>query len=228
VVRAVAELRLGYVVAQAFGRFVLFPPLFRLDIQGMDQLPRKGTCVLVSNHISNFDPLITGSHLPRYGKFVAKRELFRSLLFGWLYRVCGVVPVRRDGMDMPAVRNLLRTLRAGGMIVMYPEGTRSRNRVLQHARAGTAYLALKTGSLIVPMAIWGTERFSWRRRLRGRVPVHMRFGSPFRLPPAEGKVDATTVAAMGDLIMRRIASLLPSEYHGAYAEPGQSARSDGG
>ncbi|MBM4437339.1 MAG: 1-acyl-sn-glycerol-3-phosphate acyltransferase [Actinobacteria bacterium] len=206
----------------AFGTWLgrrLFPSLFRLAFHQLAYVPREGPCIMVSNHLSNFDPLITGSWLPRRCTFVGKTELFSTPGIGWFCRMAGAVPVRRDGMDLAAVRTLLRVLARGGMIALYPEGTRSRAHALRRPVGGAAYLAVKANAPLLPVGILGTEQFGWNAWFRqGRFPVTVRFGPPFRIPAGADRSEGPDLDAIGDDIMRHIAALLPASYRGAYAD----------
>ena len=98
---------LVYRLGQWFGRLILFPPLFRFEFEGFEKFPSEGMCLVVTNHLSNFDPIIVGSYLPRPATFAAKRELFSVPVLGLIFRGWGLVPLRRDGSDMQALRTLL-------------------------------------------------------------------------------------------------------------------------
>lgn len=206
----------------AFGAWLgrtLLRPIFRVRIAGLENIPRDGSCLIVSNHLCIYDPPIAGSWLPRRCAFAAKRELFDVPLLGWLWHTMGAVPVRRDGTDLTAVRILLRVLHAGGAVMMYPEGTRSRVHTLQPPIAGAAYLAARSGAPVVPLGIHGAERFRLGRwPFNGRVSVNLAYGPPFRLEATGGKIDGADLEQMGHAMMRRIAGLLPSSYRGPYDE----------
>ena len=206
-----------YAFWQLLGRFVVFPFLFRVRAEGLQRVPDEGACIVASNHFTNFDPILTGSYIRRYLTFMSKREMVESLTVGWLCRAWGVLPVNRDGMDLPAVRQMLRILRSGQAMVMYPEGTRSRDGKLHEPQPGAAYAALKLGVPIIPVSIWGTEAFTWRRRLlKGRPPVHLRVGEPLDLGRHPGRIPDEELQAAGDTIMLAIAAGLPPRYRGPY------------
>jgi 1-acyl-sn-glycerol-3-phosphate acyltransferase len=214
----------SYRFGQWLGRSIVFPALFSTRLEGLEHVPTDGAFVVTINHFSNFDPIIAGTYIQRPLTYAAKLELLEAPIIGLLYRMWGSVPVRRDGMDLPALRVLLRVLRAGGLVGMFPEGTRSRDGVLHRPVAGAAYLAAKAGVPIVPVGLSGTEEFSWGRRMRhGRIPIRLRVGPAFRLPPSGNRLNTRTLAEAGDEIMRHIAKLLPPKNHGAYARPGPDA-----
>ena len=226
---ATPQSRAIYTFGQWFGRHVLFPPLFRVQVEGLENLPREGAAMFVANHVSAFDPIIIGTYLPRPVTYVAKRELVQAPILGWMYRKWGAVLVRRDGKDMPALRALLRVLQAGRLIGMFPEGTRSRDGVLRRPLPGAAYLAAKTGVPVVPIATWGAERLTLARRVReGRPPVRIRVGQPFTPVHQGDSIRSADLEALGDRLMQAVAVLLPPQYRGAYAGQIDAAPPTGG
>ena len=197
----------------------------RLSVEGaLDEIPREGPVIIAANHASNLDAVVLGSWLiPKIGRrlqWLGKKELFAWPVVGYLARHGGVHPVDRSRADVEAYRLAKRILDEGHVLFVFPEGTRSPDGALQEGRDGVASLALRTGAPIVPVGIAGSDRV-WPRGQRlphpgGRVTV--RVGSPFRLadvlPPDVAKGDAKAQAT--DLIMRRIAALLPERQRGVY------------
>jgi 1-acyl-sn-glycerol-3-phosphate acyltransferase len=183
------------------------------DIQGREHIPREGALVLTSNHFSVGDPPILTGVFPRRIAWMAKQELFDIPAFGKLYNMGGCIPVRRFEGDLHALRLSHRALRRGLVLGMFPEGTRSGGRLGQ-GEHGSALIALRTGAPILPVAIWGTENAKLPRDLFRRTRVNIRYGKPFHLPAAQ-RITKEQVAAGTEEIMRQIAALLPSRYHGA-------------
>jgi 1-acyl-sn-glycerol-3-phosphate acyltransferase len=202
--------------------------LTRVRVEGaIDEIPREGPVIIASNHASNLDvPVLGSSLMPRIGRrfqWLGKRELFAWPIVGWIADAGGVHPVDRDAADVEAYRLAKRILDEGHVLFVFPEGTRSRDGGLQTARDGVAVLAQRTGAPIVPIGVAGSYA-RWPRGQRlphpgGRVTV--RVGSPFRLadelPPGLDRRTATPMAT--ELIMRRIAALLPPAQQGVYREP---------
>jgi 1-acyl-sn-glycerol-3-phosphate acyltransferase len=200
----------------------------RISIEGaVDELPRTGPLIIASNHASNLDVPVVGSWLiPRLGRrihWLGKKELFDWPIIGWVAANGGVHPVDRGAADVEAFRLAQRILDEGHVLFVFPEGTRSPDGGLQEARDGVALLALRTGAPIVPLGISGSHRV-WPKGQRlphpgGRVTV--RVGRPFRpadeLP--EGTPRSATKGLTTDLIMRRIAALLPPGQRGIHADP---------
>ena len=214
----------------AFGGRLLTQALTRVRIEGdLDAIPRDGPLILAANHVSNLDGVVLGSWLvpaiPRRIHWLGKKELFDWPLLGWAARNGGVHPVDRDASDVEAFRLAQRILDEGHVLLIFPEGTRSRDGALQKARDGLALLALRTGAPILPIGVADSDRV-WPRgqklphpRPGGRVTL--RIGSPFRLADElPDGIDRKTAKGLAtDLIMRRIAALLPPRQRGPYGDP---------
>jgi 1-acyl-sn-glycerol-3-phosphate acyltransferase len=214
--------------AMAAGTRALLAGLTRIRIEGdVRAIPLEGPVIVAANHASNLDPVVLASSvMPRSGRrwqWLGKKELFAWPIVGWIASHGGVHPVDRSTADVEAYRLAKRILDEGHALFVFPEGTRSRDGALQRARDGVAVLALRTGAPIVPIGVAGSyDRWPRGQKLPhpgGRVTV--RVGAPFRvadeLPPGLDRKAATPLAT--DLIMRRIAELLPPEQRGVYGEP---------
>ena len=129
--------------------FGLMRLLFRLEARGTEHVPRRGPVLLVGNHSSLLDPPLVGGVAPRPLSFMAKAELFRVPLLGGLIRRLNARPVRREGADAGALRTALRILQDGGLLLMFPEGTRGPEGSLRPAKPGAAMLAVLSGAPVV-------------------------------------------------------------------------------
>jgi 1-acyl-sn-glycerol-3-phosphate acyltransferase len=197
----------------------------RIKVEGaFDEIPATGPLIVASNHASNFDAVVVGSWLtPRLGRrihWLGKKELFDWPVVGWVAAHGGVHPVDRDAADIEAFRLAKRILDDGQVLFIFPEGTRSRDGAVQRPRDGAAVLALRTGAPILPIGIGGSNGV-WPRGQKLPHPggqVTVRVGRPFRvadeLPPGTDRKAAKGLAT--DLIMRRIAELLPPAQRGVY------------
>jgi 1-acyl-sn-glycerol-3-phosphate acyltransferase len=185
------------------------------DVKGKENVPRRGPLILASNHLNNADsPILTGT-FPREIAWLTKAEWFRTPVIGRMFRMAGMIPVRRFEADLGALRKAQEVLKQGRVLGMFPEGTRSRVGYLQPAEPGTALIALRTGAPIQPVAIWGTENVKLPRDIIGRTHAHVRFGKPFSLPkPA--RIDREEIERATAAIMESIAALLPEQYRGEY------------
>jgi 1-acyl-sn-glycerol-3-phosphate acyltransferase len=192
------------------------------EVVGREKMPRRGPLILASNHFNNADPPLLGAVMPRRLVFMAKQEMFQWPLIGMMARLAGAFPVRRSEADLGALRKAAAILRGGEVLAMFPEGTRSKDARLHEAHPGTALLALRSEAPILPVAISGTERVSILRlpfdclRLR-RPHIRVVLGDPFFLPPVE-RATAAEAKRCTDIIMGKIAALLPSEQRGGYTE----------
>ena len=212
-----------YTIGTSLTRF-FFTLFARCTVEGKEAVPPKGPLIVVSNHISNADvPLLTMT-LPRKLFFMAKEGLFNGRIISSILDGLGVYPLKREGSDIVAARWALRLLELDGALLIFPEGTRSRTASMNEAGPGVGYLALKSQAPVLPVAITGTEKVPamWRVPFplcRMRVTI----GDPFTLPIVEGKLTKALMEHATDMIMYRLASLLPEEYRGHYQTPATTA-----
>jgi 1-acyl-sn-glycerol-3-phosphate acyltransferase len=150
----------------------LFRLVFRTRFRNTHHIPRSGGALVVSNHISYLDPPVMGIAVaPRELSFLAKRELFRNPFFGWLITVYNAIPVNRGQVERSLLARLTDLMRQGGMLIVFPEGTRSKTGELGSAKPGVGMLALQAGVPVVPAYLTGTRTF-WQAFLRtGAVTV---------------------------------------------------------
>ena len=199
---------------------ILLLLLTRCQLKGKENVPARGPLLIVSNHINLTDPVIIGAIIDRKVAFMAKEEIFRFKFSRFFMRNLGAFPVRRGRMDVEALRQALQVLAEGKALVMFPEGRRSRNSQLQSALLGSALIASRSGALILPIGISGTESIKGIAWLLHRPRVTVNIGCPFSLPPVDGKLTKEKRAGLTHSIMSHIAELLSPEYHGDYAERG--------
>lgn len=154
--------------------------VFRLRAQQAELVPPDGPVILAPNHFSAMDHWFVGILLARRVRFMAKSQLFRGPLLEFILPHAGAFPVRRGHHDEEAITTALTILARGGLIVIYPEGGRSRNgQIGGSARPGIGRLALESGAPVVPVAVHGSERArNWRRLQFPAVTV--RYGRPMR------------------------------------------------
>ncbi|MFF5718325.1 lysophospholipid acyltransferase family protein [Streptomyces buecherae] len=163
----------------------------RFDIQGTENIPRRGGAVLVSNHIGYLDFVfagLTARPAKRLVRFMAKESVFRHKVSGPLMRAMKHIPVdRKQGVD--AYRHAVKSLRSGEIIGVFPEATISQSFTLKTFKSGAARMAQEAGVPLLPMALWGTQRL-WtkghKRDLgRNHFPITMRVGEPLSAEPGE-------------------------------------------
>lgn len=193
----------------------------RFEVVGRENIPLEGPLILVSNHVNNADPpMVALAARPRYPTYMAKLEMIRWPVIGPAFRIFGAFPVRRGQADRSAIRAATEVVESGAMLVMFPEGSRSRTGVLTKGHPGTASIALRTGAPLLPVAITGTERISWPWIFLKPLSVpHVKvmIGEPFRLPAVE-RINSEATAKATIEIMGHIAALLPERCRGVYAD----------
>ena len=192
--------------------------LCRIEYLPLKQVPERGPLILVSNHIGSLEVPLLFVHLqPRKMIGLAKIETWDSRFMGWLFDLWEAIPIRRGEADLEAVRRCLEVLRAGDMLAVAPEGTRSRDGRLLRAQPGIAMLALRSGAPILPLVHWGGEKFSSNLKRLKRTDFHIRVGRPFVVHVEGEKVTGEVRQAIADEIMAQVAALMPEEYRGEYA-----------
>jgi 1-acyl-sn-glycerol-3-phosphate acyltransferase len=200
-------------------RVIGLPLLARLDsVKGVENVPTKGSAIIMINHISFIDPFVVANPLPRNITALAKVEVYDYPVVGIIPKLLGVIPVKRDEVDRKAVQSCLEVLRAGEMILLAPEGTRG--PTLRQGLEGVAYLASRSGAPVVPVAIDGTDGFpALRFTRRWKQPGGcIQFGRPFRFHSDLKRAKAKTLRKMTDEAMYVLASMLPENRRGFYKD----------
>jgi 1-acyl-sn-glycerol-3-phosphate acyltransferase len=200
---------------------VLRPPLMVLtkrDWRGTEHLP-DGGFVLVANHISHTDPVMLGHFLADQGippRYLAKSSLFTLPVFGRLVRAAGQIPVYRDSaLAGEALAAAVSSVQAGQAVIIYPEGTITRDPGLwpMVGRTGAARVALSTGCPVIPVAQWGPQEvlapYARRPHLFPRRTMRVRVGRPVELDDLrERELDASVLAEASERILAAISTLL--------------------
>jgi 1-acyl-sn-glycerol-3-phosphate acyltransferase len=193
---------------------------WRWEIHGREHLPpRPQGFVLAANHLNWTDIHVLGSSLPLSHRpwWIAKVELFSNRLAAWFFRQMQVIAIRRGKRDLAALYAAEEALRDGAVLIIFPEGHRSKTGQLQEGRSGGVRLAIQSGCPLVPVAIWGTEHGLWGALTRRTI--HVAFGQPYQ-PTTEdpNHIPAEEIDALTDEMMLRIAELMPEAYWGYYRE----------
>ena len=188
----------------------------RWKVTGRERIP-SGALMVVSNHLSNADPPILGAGIARRRiRFMAKIELFKYP-FGVVPRLYDAFPVRRFEADLAALLNAERILKRGGVLGMFPEGTRSRTGTIGKPHPGTALIALRSGATVLPCAIVGTEQLSKPLNLLRKPRISIQIGEPIAVTQTRRPTEEQ-VSALTDQIFEAIRSMLPSRYMAPYTE----------
>ena len=173
---------------------VLLYPLYRIKVIGKENFPKKGGVLLCSNHIMNYDPPVVGITCPRPVHFMAKEELFNMPLLKSLLPRVHAFPIKRGMSDRKAFRNALSILKSGGVVGLFPEGTRSKTGELQEGLSGAGFFALKGEALVMPCAIIGPYKPFRRLKVVYGEPIDM---TTFRENRASA--EEVTVFIMGEI-----------------------------
>jgi 1-acyl-sn-glycerol-3-phosphate acyltransferase len=193
--------------------------LTRRDWRGQENIPRSGGVIVAANHVSHLDPL-TLAHFVydagRVPRYLAKSELFRGAFLGRLFRGAAQIPVHRGSADATlALRDAIAAVRRGECLLIYPEGTITRDPAgwPMTARTGVARLALQTGAPVIPIAQWGIQdilpAYTKRPHLLPRKAVHVLAGPPVDLARWTGEEQtAPVLRAATAAVMAAIRELL--------------------
>ncbi|MGQ9493222.1 MAG: lysophospholipid acyltransferase family protein [Anaerolineae bacterium] len=199
--------------------------LLKVTAEGLERIPHCGPVILAVNHINFIDPLLLYTRLSRSIVGLAKRELWSNPLTRLIADSWGTIPIQRGELDLNAVRCALQVLRKGGVLGLAPEGTRSHHGRLQRGRPGIVLLALhEPDALILPLVVYGQERFFSNLRHLRRTQVRIIVGQGFYLNPGEVQITHQVRQEMTDEIMAQIAALLPPEYRGVYSNAAATRR----
>jgi len=197
----------------------LFNRLTRLNVIGLEKVPLTGGALLAVNHFSRLDPPLVFALVQRDDLTALVADKYKHYpVISWVVRTVDGIWINREEADLHAMREARDYLRAGGLLGIAPEGTRSRAGGLIAAKTGVAYLADKAGVMVIPTAISGTELAVSRLLTLRKPPITIQFGDPVDLLPlARGNRDAI-LQRNTDEIMCRIAAMLPEKYRGVYAD----------
>ena len=190
---------LWYRMVQWFFSTIL-AAIYTLRATGRKNIPDRGAVMLVSNHLSHLDVLILGILLDRPLNYVARSTLFFFPL-GLFIHSLGAFPIQRDGIGAQGLKETLKRLKSGGIVTLFPEGTRTTDGELGELKAGIALLAAKARVPILPAAIAGSfEAWPKSRSFPVPHPLHVHFGRPI---PAD-QIKSLTPEALTALIRERI------------------------
>ena len=190
---------------------VAYDLLFRGDVFGLENLPARGPYLLASNHCSHLDPPLLGSQLAEQVRFFARSTLWKPGLPAWWLDRVGTIPVERDSADIGALKQTIATLRNGGIVILFPEGTRSLDGRLQPPKSGVGMIACKARVPVVPARIFGSfAAFGRGAKFPRPHPITFVFGRP--LPPAaydDPTAGKQRYQVASERIMAAIAALEP-------------------
>ena len=171
-------MNLSYRIAWIIFR-AIFATYFRWRAFGAENVPLQGGVILASNHASFLDPPLVGAGLKRGINFLARESLFRFLMMGAVLRSWNVVPVDREGGGAKGLKNILGRLLNGSGIILFPEGTRTKDGQLQPARSGIGLTVIKSTAPVVPVRVFGTfEAYGRKHKFPRPHRLAVKYGRP--------------------------------------------------
>lgn len=189
-----------YIIVR-WGLNIIFLGMYRLHIEGREHIPSEGAVIIAPNHKSYFDPPLVGVAIKkRVVHYMAKEELFRNPLFGWILRQFGTFPVKRGSVDRAAVRQAVKELKNGNALGIFPEGTRIKRSGLGRFHSGMASLALMTGTPVIPVAIVGSADMPYKKG-----PLAVLIGMPIQVK--KQKAGSEEVEALNEAVKKEIQKL---------------------
>jgi 1-acyl-sn-glycerol-3-phosphate acyltransferase len=185
----------------------------RLHVEGLENVPATGPAILIGNHIATADPPVIGAQVRRLDvHYMAKSEVFRTRFARFFLKGWNTFPV-----DRKALERALQVLREGHIVVLFPEGSRSRDATLTRGFPGAGFIALRSGVPVVPVAIWGSEAVLPKGHILPRsAHVHIRFGEPVRIPRRRPDGRRVSNQEAVDQLLQAVADMLPEQYRGVY------------
>jgi 1-acyl-sn-glycerol-3-phosphate acyltransferase len=199
----------------------IFNLIADVEVTGYENLPKEGSFVLATNHLGIADVPIAFYALDRWDMFVMIGEKWKNVgLFRWVGKYFNFIFIDRFHPDIQAMRKVIALMEENNILVIAPEGTRSRTGALIEAKPGASYLATKLNRPIVPVGIAGTEDKTILGNLKKLRRSHfvVKAGPAFKLPPLPRENRDEALKRYTDEIMCRIAALLPEKYRGVYAD----------
>lgn len=190
-----------------------------IEVHGLEKIP-GGNLIGAANHLGRLDTAAMLAVIDRQDLIMPVAEKYKNhWLFGLIGRATNAIWLNRFEADFSALREILERMKQGGLLVIAPEGTRSKTEALQEAKVGVAFLASKSGFPVIPVAVTGTEDRlvleNLKRFRRSKIVVHV--GDPFKIEIPKGKGREQALREATDEIMCRIAAMLPEKYRGYYA-----------
>jgi 1-acyl-sn-glycerol-3-phosphate acyltransferase len=178
---------------------IVFKLIFRVEVINRDKIPQKGPALLCANHNTFLDMFLLGYRLDRWIHWMAKEELFRNPITGFIFKKLSAFPVKRGTADVGSVKNAYRLLEEGKIVGIFPQGTRRHAGGASRVKSGAAMIAANAGVPIIPATVKGTYK------LFSKMTVN--FGDPFMISKHEDKLTKEELAEISTDIINRIYSL---------------------
>jgi 1-acyl-sn-glycerol-3-phosphate acyltransferase len=206
--------RLGWLLSR-----IVFAGCFRWRVYHPERVPLRGPVILAANHASFIDPPLVGAGLKREINYLARESLFRFPVVGAILRAVNSVPVDRDGGGAAGLKAILGRLLAGGGIILFPEGTRTRDGLLQPPRSGIGLAVIKSNAPVVPVRVFGTfEAYGRHSKFPRPHPIAVKYGQPILFEELRAEAKTCSKQRLKEIyqqvaceIMAAIAKLEPCE-----------------
>ena len=179
----------------------------RIRIEGRENVPQGG-CLIVSNHVSFMDPTTVGWAVAREIYYLGRKSLFKPPFWSWFLPICNVLPIDQNGRDISGLRRIIKMLKEGHAVLLFPEGTRSPDGALQPAEPGAGLVAIKAAVPILPVRVFGTfESLSRHTKQLRFHPIRVVIGQPYLPTISPDKTEKPSYALVAQEMMDRIAAL---------------------
>ncbi|MFU8849180.1 MAG: lysophospholipid acyltransferase family protein [Opitutales bacterium] len=186
-----------------------FSTFYDYTQSGLENIPRQGPVIFAANHVSFYDPPAIGACLARQINYFARDTLFKGLFGKGLVQI-GTIPVARENAEVKSLRAIFASLKAGGAVAIYPEGTRSPDGQLMEPKPGAGMIACKSGATIIPTRVFGTYEAYGRQRKLPKIGgrIHIAYDRPMTTDELDpGKTHPERYLEASRRIMQRIAHL---------------------
>jgi 1-acyl-sn-glycerol-3-phosphate acyltransferase len=194
--------------------------LYNVKTTGAENVPRSGPAIITPNHLSFIDPFFVALTCPRHVVFIGKAEYWDDWRTRVFFEMAGGIPVRREdgGQAQGSLQAGVAVLRTGGVLGIFPEGTRSPDGRLYKGKTGAARMALEVGCPVIPTGLTGTrELLPKNAKIPNLGPtVSVRYGRPMRVPP-EAQTDSRALRVFTDELMQAVSDLTGQVYRDRYA-----------
>jgi 1-acyl-sn-glycerol-3-phosphate acyltransferase len=210
---------MAYKIVRFIVRFIM-ALIATIEVEGLENLP-EGNVIVAANHLGRLDTAVLLCVLDREDIIMPVAEKYKNHpIFGAIGRAANAIWLNRFDADFHALRVILERMKQGGLLVIAPEGTRSKTASMQLGKPGVAFLASKSGYPVIPVALTGTEDSGIVENLKHFRRSHIRAvaAKPFYVEIPKGRGREEALRAITDDIMCRIAAKLPEKYRGVYAE----------
>lgn len=190
---------MAYLIVKFFIR-IYIAVFFKVEVKGMDYVPKKDAAIVCSNHISNFDPVFLAAFLNRMPRYLAKKELFEIPVLSWLVKKLKAIPVDRNSADMKAFKSAMEYLKNGELLGIFAQGTRVKEGEMKGAKAGVALFAVKSNAPVIPVCITGNYK------LFSKITIN--FGLPVKFEEYKNKkLKTKELEEIAEIIMGKIYDL---------------------